>query len=294
MLHPQTAERLPALMLICALAIVGTVIAAVGVTPARVTAGELLGTERAPGETAFIAGHRGGSAAAPENTLPAVRAAIARGFDYVEVDLTLTADGHAVLMHDATVDRTTDGTGRVADLTFAQVRALDAGAWFGAEFTGTRVPSADELLDVLEGSHVRAILDLKGVWTADAASALVDAVTARGLERRIAVASFDARTLAYVQARSSVVSRLVILKKLPADVTEAALEVGARGVVVDRRALARRPDVVDELHAAALRVIVYTLNTDKQWGAVTTLGVDGIVTDEPALLDSWQRGSASD
>lgn len=293
MLHPQTAERLPALLMICALAVVGIVIAATGVAPTRVSAQELLGAERDPGESAFIAGHRGGAAIAPENTLPAVRAAVARGFDYVEVDLALTVDGHAVLMHDATVDRTTDGTGRLADLTLAQVRELDAGSWLSDEFTGTRVPSADELLDVLVAGHTRAILDLKGVWTADAASALVDAVTARGLERRVAVASFDARTLAHIQARSSVISRLVILKKLPADVTEAALQVGARGVVVDRRALVQRPEVVDELHAASLRVVVYTLNSDRQWDAVTGLGVDGIVTDEPALLDEWQRGAAA-
>lgn len=290
----RTADRLPALLIVCALALVSVVIAAAGVTPARVTAQELLGAARDPGEEAFIASHRGGSASAPENTLPAVRSALAQGFDYVEIDLALTADGHAVLMHDATVDRTTNGTGRVAELTLAQVRALDAGVSFSPEFAGTPVPTSDEALDLLEELNGRAILDLKGEWTADAASALIDAVSARGLERRVAVASFDARTLAHVEARSSVVTRLAILKQLPDDVAEAALQVGARGIVVDRRALTERPEVVDELHAKGLRVIVYTLNTDRQWGAVTRLGVDGIVTDDPGMLDSWQRGLASD
>lgn len=290
----RTAERLPALLIVCALALISAVIAAVGVTPARVTAAELLGAARDPGEPAFIASHRGGGATAPENTLPAIRAAIAHGFDYVEVDLALTADGHVVLMHDATVDRTTDGTGRVADLTLAQVRALDAGGWFAPEFVGTRVPTGDELLEVLEATRGRAILDLKGIWTAAAATALVDDVRGRGLERRVAVASFDARTLAYVEARSSVVTRLSILKRLPADVVEAALQVRARGIVVDRRALAARPEIVDDLHEAGLRVIVYTLNDDRQFDAVTELGVDGIVTDDPHLLGDWQRGLASD
>lgn len=291
--HLRTAERLPALLIVGALAVVALVIALMGVTPARVTAQELLGAARGPGEAAFIAGHRGGSTTAPENTLPAVRGALAQGFDYVEIDLALTSDGYAVLMHDATVDRTTDGAGRVADLTLAQVRALDAGSWFSAEFTGTRVPTAEEALDVVADLRGRAILDLKGVWSAEAATALVDAIAVRGLERSVAVASFDARTLAHVEARSSVISRLAILKRLPEDVADAARQIGARGIIVDRRALTQRPEVVDEFHAAGLRVIVYTLNTDRQWGAVTELGVDGIVTDDPGMLDTWQRALAS-
>jgi len=289
----RTAERLPALLIVGALALASIVIATLGVTPARVTAQELLGAARGPGEAAFIAGHRGGTTMAPENTLPAVRSALEGGFDYVEVDLALTSDGHAVLMHDATVSRTTNGAGRVADLTLAQVRELDAGSWFSPAFAGTRVPTSDELLDLVTDLHGRAILDLKGTWTAAAATTLVDAIGARGLERSIAVASFDARTLAYIEARSSVISRLVILKKLPADVVDAAVQVGARGIVVDRRALTARPEVVDDLHDAGLRVIVYTLNTDKQWHAVTGLGVDGIVTDDPGTLDTWQRALAS-
>ncbi|MFT3798610.1 glycerophosphodiester phosphodiesterase [Microbacterium sp.] len=293
MIPSRQADRLPALLIVCALAAVSLVIGMLGTTTARVSAQELMGAERVPGEAAFIAGHRGGSTTAPENTLPAVRSALDRGFDYVEVDLALTADGHAVLMHDATVDRTTDGTGRVADLTLAQIRELDAGSWFSPAFAGTRVPTAQELFDVLARENGRAILDLKGVWTADAAGTLVDELQTLGLDRQVAVASFDARTLAYIQARSEVISRLVILKMLPADVVEAALEVGARGVVVDRRALAARPEIVGALHAADLRVIVYTLNTDRQWNAVTSLGVDGIVTDDPALLHDWQRGLAS-
>lgn len=290
----RTVERFPALVVVCALAAVSLVIAVLGVTPARVSAQELLGAAREPGDAAFIAGHRGGTETAPENTLPAVRSALQRGFDYVEVDLALTSDGHAVLMHDATVDRTTNGTGAIADLSLADVRALDAGSWFSAEFAGTPVPTSDELLDLLAEMQGRAILDLKGDWTVEAATSLVDAIDARGLERSIAVASFDARALAYIEARSSVILRLAILKTLPVDVSQAVLQVGARGIVVDRRAVTARPDVVDELHDEGLRVIVYTLNTDRQWDAVTSLGVDGIVTDDPGALDTWQRALASE
>ena len=123
-------DRLQPLLIVCVLATLSLIIAFLGATPARVSATELLGETRAAGDEAFIASHRGGGATAPENTLPAISAALAAGFDYVEVDVALTADRQPVLMHDTTVDRTTDGHGRLSSLTLAQVQRLDAGAWF--------------------------------------------------------------------------------------------------------------------------------------------------------------------
>ena len=288
------SDRGVALVIVCALAVASLVIALVGAGPARVSAHELLGAERAPGERAFIASHRGGAAAAPENTLPAVQAALEAGFDYVEVDLALTADRHAVLMHDVTVDRTTDGHGRLAALTLAEVRRLDAGSWFSAAFAGTPVPTATEFLDVLAASGHRAIIELKGEWDAAAAAMLAAEIAARGLDERIIVASFDARTLAAVEAADSRLPLLIVLKRLPADVVAAARQFGARGILIDRRAVTARPGVVDELHAAGLRVVVYTLNSDEQWDAATAAGVDGIVTDDPAMLSTWQEQVLAD
>ena len=188
------------------LAVASLVIAFLGATPARVSSSELLGDPRTPGDAAFIASHRGGGADAPENTLPAIRRRSAGGFDYVEVDVALTADRQPVLMHDATVDRTTDGHGRLAAMTLAEVRALDAGSWFDPEFAGTRVPTLAEFLDVLAASGHRAIVELKGVWDARGRRRRVGEIAARDLERRVVIASFDARTLAQVSAASEVVA----------------------------------------------------------------------------------------
>lgn len=281
-------DRTHALYVVCVLAVASVVIALLGATPARVSSRELLGDTRTPGDAAFIASHRGGAATAPENTLPAVHAALDGGFDYVEVDVALTADRHPVLMHDQTVDRTTDGHGRVADLTLDQVRSLDAGAWFAPEFAGTTVPTLTEFLDVLAGSRARAIVELKGQWDAETVRRAIEEIAARDLERRVALASFDARTLALTRAESDVVSRLLILKHVPADVVSAVAEARARGVIVSRKAVLARPDIVDELHAAGARIVVYTLNRDAHWDAVTALGVDGIVTDDPHTLSQWQ------
>lgn len=295
---PQSAasdrarDRIHALPVMCVLAIASLVVAFLGATPARVSSRELMGDERTPGEAAFIASHRGGAATAPENTLPAVTAALADGFDYVEVDVALTADRHPVLMHDKTVDRTTDGHGRLASLTLAEVRALDAGSWFDRTYAGTPVPTLVEFLDALVATDGRAIVEMKGEWDAAAVDAAVAEVAARGLERRIVFASFDARTLALAAAGSDVLSRLLILKQLPSDVVSAVAEAGARGVVVNRKAVLARPGIVDELHAVGARVVVYTLNDDSQWDEVTALGVDGIVTDDPHTLSEWQSAYA--
>ena len=288
----RARDRIHALSVMCVLAVASLVIAFLGATPARVSSQEILGDERTPGEAAFIASHRGGAATAPENTLPAITAALEAGFGYVEVDVALTADRQPVLMHDRTVDRTTDGHGRLAELTFAEVRALDAGSWFDPAYAGTQVPTLDEFLAALVEADGRAIVELKGEWDASAVAAAVAAVAARGLERRVVIASFDARTLAFAAAGSRVMSRLLILKHVPTDVVSAVAEAGARGVVVSRDEVLARPAIVDELHAAGARVVGYTLNDDAQWDAVTALGVDGIVTDDPHTLSEWQSAYA--
>src|SRR6187431_2879561 len=155
----------------------------------RVYASNMMGSLRAPGEPAFIAGHRGDRAAAPENTMPAFEAAFASNLEFVETDVQLSEDGFAVLMHDDTVDRTTDGSGAVSDLTLDQLLALDAGSWFAPEFAGTRVPQFDEFLDAFTGSRKKALIELKGFWDADGIRQIVDDVYARGVQNRIVFAS---------------------------------------------------------------------------------------------------------
>ena len=118
------------------------------------------------------------------------------------------------------------------------------------------------------------------------------AVVARGLERDVAVASFDTRTLAHVSTASSVIYRLAIFRALPDDVVAAARTMGVRGIWRRSKAVIARPEIVDELHAQGMRVVVYTLNEDAQWLEATDLGVDGIVTDDPGSLFAWQADAS--
>jgi glycerophosphoryl diester phosphodiesterase len=97
----------------------------------------------------ILLAHRGDLAHAPENTLPSFSQAIQKGADGVELDAKLTADGHVIVIHDETVDRTTDGKGKVAKLTLDDIRKLDAGSWFNAEFAGTKVPLLEEVFETV-------------------------------------------------------------------------------------------------------------------------------------------------
>lgn len=288
----EEARRSPLLRIVVALGAICVAIVSLSAMPGWVSARELLGEVRSPGEAAFVAAHRGDRSAAPENTLPAVQAAIDGDFGYVEVDVALTADGHAVLLHDETLDRTTDGAGPLAQHTLEQVRALDAGAWFGAAFTGTRVPTVDEFLALLATSHKRGLVELKGEWTPPAVAAFATSVHERGLGDRVAVASFDARTLAFMEEAAPQIPRLAVLRALPDDTVAAARALGVRGIVASSKAVLRSPEVIEQLHAAGLRIAVYTLNDDAKWQRALELGVDGIITDTPHRLRDWLQTEA--
>src|SRR5690606_11057742 len=135
----------------------------------------MFGTLRSPGDSALIAGHRGDRSAAPENTLPALQSALDGSMVYVETDIRLSADGVPVLIHDARADRTTNGSGKVSELTLAQLQQLDAGSWFTKSYTGLRIPTLESFLVILAESNKKAMLELKGDWTADSL-ALVDSL----------------------------------------------------------------------------------------------------------------------
>lgn len=117
-------------------------------------------TPKEDGKTIKVIAHRGEHLHHPENTLPAFQAAIDAGADYFELDVRTTSDGKFVLMHDSTLDRTTNGTGEVYKHTFAEIRALDAGIKFSPAFAGTKVPTLDEALDLAHGK-INVYVDTK-------------------------------------------------------------------------------------------------------------------------------------
>ena len=138
--------------------------------------------------------HRGHSIAFPENTMADFRAAVEAGVDAIESDVHLTADGQLVMLHDATLDRTTNGSGPVVERTLAEVLELDAWGRFGGRFRGERVPTLDQLLDLAADAGIFCIIEVKGVdhdQSLAIAHATADRLAARGELERHLVSSFD-------------------------------------------------------------------------------------------------------
>jgi glycerophosphoryl diester phosphodiesterase len=139
-----------------------------------------------------VCGHRGYSLHYPENTLPAFEAAKAWGATSVEIDVVLTAESEPIILHDLTVDRTTDGHGFAADLNLARIRDLDAGARFDPRFAGTKIPTLAEALDWAKREDMGIVVEIKEVERPDLAADLVAGLLeATGMAERVIVISFD-------------------------------------------------------------------------------------------------------
>ncbi|MDY3552274.1 glycerophosphodiester phosphodiesterase family protein [Gemmata sp. JC717] len=221
-----------------------------------------------------VAHHRGANRYAPENTLPAIRTAVGLGADFVEVDVRTTKDGKFVLMHDSTVNRTTNGKGKVADLTLDEIRKLDAGAWFGKPFAGTTVPTLDEALAAL-GDRASVYLDAKDVGP----EALAAAVKAHGLFDRHVVyqsAEYGAR-LKKLDARLRPLPPLKTLADL-----ERVAETKPYGVDASWRALSK--ELIAACHAKGIQVFADALGLNEsveQYRRAMGWGIDVIQTDHP-------------
>src|SRR5258705_2988051 len=180
----------------------------------------------------LVIAHRGASGNAPENTLAAFRKAVALGATFIETDLQLSRDARFVAIHDATVNRTTNGQGAVHDLTLADLRKLDAGSWFGSEFAGERIPTLEEILEFAKKHDVVFYLEMKpsGSWGGE--HALISALRESGEIARTVVISFDAAILVGVRKiEPTLMTGLLFEGHIP-NPLDKAIEIGARQLVV--------------------------------------------------------------
>ncbi|MBX3098053.1 MAG: hypothetical protein KF761_00605 [Salinibacterium sp.] len=253
----------------------------------RVAAVSILGALHTPGDVPFVAAHRGGADGAPENTLPAFRLALASTAEFVETDLQLTSDGVPVLMHDFTLDRTTNGSGPVWANSWDTVSHLDAGSWFDPAFAGTGVPRLDDLLELVRPTTKRILLEVKGSWTEDQLTPVVASIRANDMEGRVVVASFDLTSLVAARAVGPDLQRVLIIRSVEGDPAALAASCGASAIVTSKAFLRADPGVVARIHNAGLGVMIYTLNSGTTWADAVDLGVDGIITDKPRELDVW-------
>ncbi|MBB4286214.1 glycerophosphodiester phosphodiesterase [Roseospira goensis] len=233
-----------------------------------------------------VIAHRGASASAPENTLAAFRRAHALGAPWVEFDVKLTADGRPVVFHDATLDRTTDGHGPVADTPLAAFGDLDAGQWFDPAFAGELVPTLEEVLDLLVEMGMGANIELKPDPGREAETASVCLDVARELwpadAPPLLVSSFSPVALAVAREMTPQWPRGLVLEALTDDWQAGAAAVEAWSVHCAAELLSARG--VAEVLDAGYRVMVYTVNDPGRAANLWDWGVDSIITDRPEAL----------
>ncbi|MER6350211.1 glycerophosphodiester phosphodiesterase [Streptomyces sp. NPDC001595] len=213
-------------------------------------------------------GHRGVMGVEPENTLRSFVAAEQAGLDVIELDLHLSKDGALVVMHDAEVDRTTDGSGAIADKTLAELRALDAGR-------GERIPVFEEVLDAVDLPLQAEIKDVA------AARALAEVIRRRDLAGRVEVSSFHDEAITETARLLPGVRTALIASRYGTDVVDRAVRAGAATVCLNIRRLTL--EVVERAREADLRIIGWVVNSQEHLRLVRALELDGATTDLPGI-----------
>jgi glycerophosphoryl diester phosphodiesterase len=236
--------------------------------------------------------HRGASCSSPENTLAAVHLAADSGADIVEIDVRLSRDGVPMVVHDETLERTTDARHvfprrapwRVGDLDHHELRCLDAGSWFSPAFAGEPLATLDEVLDAASGRALGLLVELKSprrrADTLTEVAAVVRRQRARSDDLRLAVQSFDHTAMR--ELKSSVPSVPVGVLGAPSIRELAALSEWADQV--NPQHLCVSADYVEAVHLHGMRCHVWTVNRRVAMRRAVKLGVDGIITNRPRVL----------
>lgn len=231
----------------------------------------------------IIFAHRGDCSHAPENTLPAFEMAVEKGTDAIELDVKLSADNQAVVIHDQTVDRTTNGTGRVNRLSLEDLRKLDAGSFLDARFAGTRIPTLDEVFESV-GRRVLINVELTNYSSPkdQLIPIVVEIVKRHRLESEIIFSSFLPANLVHVRE---------LLPKTPAAILCQGGLLGAisrSSLMIKKSPDLIHPNLIDvnlefvnREHRRGRRVHVWTVNKEEDMMRLKEMGVDGLFTDDP-------------
>lgn len=228
--------------------------------------------------------HRGGAALAPENTLAAFKNAIALKAEYFELDVYVSADDSLMIMHDGTINRTTNGTGSITALTYAQLRVFDAGVKFSAAFTGEKIPTLYESLMLAKNAayNVGVVIEIKGSTTGIVGK-VIKMVQDLGMKNRVIISSFS---LAQV-TESRTIDPTIATQLFGSSNTNAVIDqLAAAGINWLGSSAAPTKAFVDYAHSKNVKYNSWTINSATTMTNYIALGVDGITTDNPAIMKS--------
>ncbi|KZE38981.1 glycerophosphodiester phosphodiesterase [Bhargavaea cecembensis] len=269
-----------------------TVLAGVGIamssfagTTAAAPANDLGGVVSVQEQQKIInVAHRGASGHAPENTMAAYQKAFEMKADYIEIDVQMSKDGELVIIHDNTVDRTTNGTGTVGEMTFEELRQLDAGSWFGEEYTGEKILTFGEVLDAFRGK-IGILIELKSPELYPGVEEKVaEELVKRNLHKpnneKVVIQSFNHESMQKSKELLPSLPHGVIAGPSWANVTEEQLaEFATYADYFNPNMNIVTHEMVGDVHEAGMKIYPYTSRSQEQALRLFDLNVDGIVTD---------------
>ena len=235
--------------------------------------------------------HRGGGVAAPENTLAGMRAAVANGYRMAEFDAKLSRDGIAVLMHDATLERTTSGRGPAGDLTFAELARLDAGSWHSPAFAGEPVPTLEAIARYGRAVGLACNVEIKPTPGLESVTgtqiALQCAALWDGCDVAPLLSSFSLESLEAARAACPQLPRGIITAKFEPGLVDALRQLDCVSVHLLHKELTR--ERVAGLRDAGFRVAAWTVNDRARALELLDWGADAVITDEIVRIDPRPR-----
>lgn len=236
-----------------------------------------------PNEEAAIVAHRGASGYAPENTMAAFELAVQMDADYIELDVRMSKDGELVVLHDETVERTTNGAGNVRDYTLSELKALDAGSYFAPGYAKETIPTLQEVLDRFQG-RIGLLIEVKA---SPSYTGLEDKVV-RLFEQyddreNIVIQSFDAELARAIYARLPDIPVGVLISAEQPPLTDAALDdIASYAAYINYNVELLDAETVKKVHDRNRKVMAWTIRKETDEARIKRLGVDGIITDYPA------------
>ena len=231
----------------------------------------------------IIFGHRGACAHAPENTIASFRLAVEQGADFIELDAKLSKDHQVMVIHDPTVDRTTNGKGKVNELSLAELQVLDAGSHFNSKFAGEKIPTLDEVFKSV-GRNIFVNVELTNYSSNndDLIPLVADVVKANRMEERVLFSSFLPKNLKKIhELIPQAPTAILCLSGLSGLLSRSFLMTGVSPKVIHPYLSDTTAGMVGREHKRGRRVHVWTVNEESDMVNLLKIGVDGIFTDDP-------------
>lgn len=236
--------------------------------------------------------HRGASGYAPENTLAAFDKAVEMQADYIEIDVQLSKDDLPVIIHDDTLDRTTNGTGNVSAYTLEELRSLDAGSWFDKKYAGEKIPSLNEVLEMY-GEKINILIELKSPELYPGVEEKVAEALAKyklDTSNNIVIQSFNHPSVIKSAELLPEITHGVLAGENYKNVTDQQLqEFAAYAEYFNPNLKIVSSELVDNVHQAGMKISPYTIKTKAEAERIYKFGVDGLITDYPDYAEALKE-----